>query len=109
MHCTKIHLQKTEQGEFLQFWLQPDQSGQSRSFTTSDFEEKKIKSSFGATERRFTIKVLVIINQKKIRGKFTLTNRETMAYPILIGRNFLRSRFLVDVSLNNVKTTSLKI
>jgi hypothetical protein len=103
MHCTKITLQKTEKGEFLHFWLQPDDSGQARSFTTSDFEEKEVKSSFGTTERRFTIKALVVISHKRIRGKFTLTNREKMSYPILIGRNFLRSRFLVDVSRNNLK------
>ncbi len=103
MHCTKIILRKTENGEFLHFWLQPDDSGQSRSFTTSDFEEKKVKSSFGTVERRFTIKALVVISQKRIRGKFTLTNREKMTYPVLIGRNFLRKRFLVDVSRNNVK------
>ncbi len=103
MHCTKIMLLKTEKGEFLHFWLQPDDTGQARSFTTSDFEEKKIKNSFGATERRFTIKALVVIGQKRIRGKFTLTNREKMSYPVLIGRNFLRRRFLVDVSRNNIK------
>lgn len=102
MHCTKITLQKTEDGEFLHFWLQPDESGQSRSFITSDFEEKKIKSSFGTVERRFTIRALVVIGRKRIRGKFTLTNREKMSYPVLIGRNFLRKRFLVDVSRNNI-------
>lgn len=102
MHCTKITLHKTEDGEFLHFWLQPDDSGQSRSFITSDFEEKKVKSSFGTVERRFTIKALVVISRKRIRGKFTLTNREKMSYPVLIGRNFLRKRFLVDVSRNNI-------
>ncbi|MCS7074606.1 MAG: RimK/LysX family protein [Bacteroidia bacterium] len=29
---------------------------------------------------------------------FSLSNRSTMEYPVLIGKNILRNRFLVDVS-----------
>lgn len=100
MHCTKISLRKTDDGELLSFWLESNPTEGARHFTTSEFHEKEVRSSFGHVERRFTVKVLVVINGKRIRGKFTLTNRNQMSYPVLIGRNFLKGRFLVDVSRN---------
>lgn len=97
MHCHKISLKRTKNGDLLNFWLELTPEKISR-FSTSEFHETEVRSSFGDVERRFTVKALVVINGKKIRGKFTLTNRRKMTYPVLIGRNFLKGRFLVDVS-----------
>jgi hypothetical protein len=101
MHCSKVVVLNTERGNLLQFWLETDSSDDDVCFSTSEFQERKVRSSFGEVETRFTIKALVVIGGKRIRGKFTLTNRKKMSYPVLIGRNFLRGRFLVDVSQGN--------
>lgn len=100
MHCERVNVNQTEDGEILSFWLATEASGKTTRFTTAEFQEREIRSSFGQVEKRFTIKALIIIGGKRIRGKFTLTNRKKMSYPVLIGRNFLKGRFLVDVSLN---------
>ena len=59
-----------------------------------------IKSSNGR-ERRY--KVPLTLRWKGIEKKVlvTLTNRKGMDYPLLLGRNFLRGDFLVDVELNS--------
>ena len=52
-------------------------------------------------ERRY--KVPLILRWKGIEKKVlvTLNNRNGMEYPLLLGRNFLRGDFLVDVDINN--------
>ncbi len=35
---------------------------------------------------------------RKLNAKFTLSDRSTQTYPLLIGRNTLRGNFLVDSS-----------
>ena len=56
-----------------------------------------VASSNGAVQRRYAVRLLVKIKGKKIRGYFTLADRSQQAYPVLIGRNILRGKFLVDV------------
>ena len=48
------------------------------------------------------IKMLVIISGKKIRARFTLANRSTQKYPVLVGRNILRRKFVVDVKHKHI-------
>ena len=59
-----------------------------------------IKTS-DARERRY--KVPLILRWKGLEKKVlvTLNNRNGMEYPLLLGRNFLRGDFLVDVDIDN--------
>jgi hypothetical protein len=59
---------------------------------TGSFDEVIVSSSMGSLERRYRVKLLVRIHGKKIRGSFTLSDRSTQVYPILIGRNILRGK-----------------
>lgn len=68
-------------------------------FTT--YSETVVASSNGAVERRYKIRLLLDISGKRIRAWFTLADRSAQVYPILVGRNVLRGRFVVDVSLGN--------
>lgn len=63
-----------------------------------DFNEKLIKSSFGDSELRYCVKMVLRIGKKRIRSEVSLTDRSDMKYPVLIGRKTLRKKFLVDVS-----------
>lgn len=63
----------------------------------SDFERVVVASSIGAEQPRFKVNMLVKIRGKKIRAGFTLADRSQQAYPVLIGRNALRGKFVVDV------------
>jgi len=68
---------------------------------SSDFFQKEIKNSFGETENRYVIKTIIKIGNKRIKALISLTNRGTMRYPVLLGRRFLKNKFIVDVSLLN--------
>jgi len=65
----------------------------------SDFYKKKIKNSFSEMEERFVIKTIIQVGQKKIKTSISLTDRESMKYPVLIGRRLLKGKFIVDVNL----------
>ncbi len=57
----------------------------------------KVRSSNGIIEKRYVILTEVFIFGKYIETEFTLTNRKKMNYPILLGREFLKKGFIVDV------------
>ena len=65
---------------------------------TEIFFRKKIKNSFGEMEERFIIKTLIYIGGKKINTTISLSDRESMRYPVLIGRRLLKGKFVVDVN-----------
>ncbi len=62
------------------------------------YKLKKVKSSNGETQLRPSIKVSVEFMGKKYLSVISLANRADMKFPMLIGRRFLKDRFLVDVS-----------
>ncbi len=64
-----------------------------------DFSHGMVASSNGQAELRYKIRMLTTLGGKKIRARFTLADRSMQTYPILIGRNILRGKFIVDVKL----------
>ncbi len=69
-----------------------------RVHTVSDYEIKKVKSSTGEIEFRYTIPVRLLLKNKVLNTKLSLSDRKEMRYPILLGRKFIKNLFLVDVS-----------
>jgi hypothetical protein len=61
------------------------------------FTQVVVASSIGTEEGRYKVVTLVKLRGKKVRSSFTLADRSKQAYPVLIGRNVLRGKFLVDV------------
>ncbi len=64
--------------------------------TRKIIETRFVTSSTGHEQERLVINMTIRMHGKKINAKFTLSDRSTQTYPILIGRNTLRGNFLVD-------------
>jgi hypothetical protein len=62
-----------------------------------EFELTVVASSTGHTQARYKVRLLVKLKGKRIRAWFTLADRSTQVYPVLIGRNVLLGKFIVDV------------
>jgi hypothetical protein len=58
---------------------------------------RTIFSSIGEAEERYAVRLLVTLKGRKIRATFTLANRSHQVYPMLVGRNILQGKFMVDV------------
>lgn len=66
------------------------------------FSRTNVKSSNGFKENRYKVKSEVIFFGKTYKINLTLSTRDDMKFPVLIGRQFLKKKFLVDVDLENV-------
>ena len=51
---------------------------------------------------RYLIKTRICLFEQEYPIELTLSDREEMSFPILIGRKFLTHRFIVDVSKENL-------
>ena len=69
-------------------------------YTFDIIKEVSVKSSNGIKERRIVIQTKVVVNEKEFDIYLTLTDRKDMKFPVLLGRKFLKNRFLVDVSIS---------
>lgn len=72
--------------------------GQVHTFSSDQYTITRISNSFGHREIRYKLKLKIRINGKLINGTFTLADRSSKLYPILLGRSLLRRKFIVDVS-----------
>jgi hypothetical protein len=62
------------------------------------YKMKKVRSSNGEFQKRPSIRVKVDFFGKKYVTVISLTDRSDMKFPMLLGKNFLVNKFLVDVS-----------
>ncbi|GGA87214.1 ribosomal protein S6 modification protein [Neiella marina] len=61
-------------------------------------DSRRIKSSNGGTEVRCVIRTLIRMGEQEWPIEVTLTNREDMSYLMLLGREGMGDRVLVDPS-----------
>jgi hypothetical protein len=73
----------------------PHYTGQIHTFDV--FEKTAVASSNGHVQTRYKVRLLMKLRGKKIRAWFTLADRSTQVYPVLVGRNVLLGKFVVDV------------
>jgi hypothetical protein len=66
------------------------------------FQRTTVKSSTGQRTRRWLVSTGVILGEHTVRTQFTLFDRSDMKHQVLLGRKFLRGRFLVDVARKNI-------
>ena len=74
---------------------------------TADFGVTKVRSSTGHEETRYTVQIPITIGVTPFIVKASLSSREQMRRPMLLGRRFLRDNGLVvDVSRRYVMTVA---
>ena len=77
-------------------------------FIFEQFEQRDIRNSFGEVEERFIITTSMRIFDEEITTEFSLSNRGSLRFPILIARKILRDRFLIDVTQKNLSFKAKK-
>jgi ribosomal protein S6--L-glutamate ligase len=82
----------------VRFWVRPDPgTGRLDVGATADVvDRREVISSNGVRELRYVIMTSLSIGGRRWPIEVTLTNRERMAYRMLIGRQAIRSDMLVD-------------
>lgn len=105
IHCSNIHEEIRPDGvKVICLDLldpsHPQYNHKTLRFATYDLRE--IKSSFGEVQERYVIRTKIMLYDDVIDADFSLSDRSDMKYPVLIGRQLLRGRFVVDVSRKNI-------
>lgn len=100
LHCHNIKEYEKNGAKWVKFnLLDPEHpSYNERLFSLPISDIREVKSSNGQTELRVFVKTKIIFFNKEHDIELSLTNRSEMKYPILVGRKFLKTKFLVDVS-----------
>ncbi|WP_419768979.1 ATP-dependent zinc protease [Arcobacter sp.] len=96
LHCDDIEIEENKVSFTLLDEVHASYHG--KRITLPIYKIKRVKSSNGTVQIRPSIKVSVEFFGKKYKSIISLTNRADMKFPMLIGRRFLKDKFLVDVS-----------
>jgi hypothetical protein len=100
LHCHNIEEFIKGKEKWVKFnLLDPDHASYNeRLFSLPVHDSREVKSSNGQTELRVFVQTKICFFNEEYDIELSLTNRSEMKYPILIGRKFLKNKFLVDVS-----------
>jgi len=104
IHCESIEELEKEGKKYVQFKLliSDGKSNKNMELYAHNYALKNIKSSNGLYEERFVIKSTIVLFGKTYPLSLSLTDRSNMRYPILLGRQLLKKRFIVNVARKNV-------
>lgn len=106
IHCSQI----IEENNTLKctFYSEGHANFSGKEVVFDTYSRTNVKSSNGFKENRYKIKSEVIFFEKTYKINLTLSTREDMKFPVLIGRQFLKNKFMVDVDKENL-SYNLKI
>lgn len=104
IHCENITINYENSKPILYFTIKLEEI---KTFRFEHFGQKRIKNSFGEMEERFVIKTVICIGKKRIHSTISLSNRDSMRYPVLIGRRLMKGKFVIDV--NQIHTGGLSL
>ena len=100
LHCSRAEVINGQ----LEFVLLDDEHPEftGMKFVFNEFTEREIKNSFGVAEKRYVIITTIRIFDEEITAEFSLSDRDALRFPILLGRKILRDRYLIDVTKKNL-------
>jgi len=96
IHCEKAIVD----GEDVLVWMTPKALKENKPLKLPLYKTKDVKSSNGSVEHRPIIQTTIQILGEEYPIQCSLTNRSKMRHRVLIGRRFLKHKFIVDVTLD---------
>ena len=98
LHAYNIQTYEDNGKTFVRFDVHPVQHSRRVSIRCNAelVDRRIIKSSTGDREKRYVIRTPITLGNETWDIEVTLTNRDTMGYRMLIGREAMKGRFMVD-------------
>ena len=107
-----FHLQKFQRDgqAMIRFQVHPYQRDSKHAVTTEAklLEHRKVRNSGGEAQLRPVILTTVELGGKQWEIELTLTNRDVMGFRMLLGRQAVRHRFLVDPGKSYIQSRQHK-
>ena len=101
LHAVNITPIKKNRQRYVKFDIHPLQGDVSTLITCKApvVDERHIMNSGGHIEHRYVIHTTVVIGNQRWRIEVTLSNRDPLRYRMLLGREALNNRVLIDPNL----------
>lgn len=98
LHAFNLEWFEREGKAWVRFEIHPWQRSAEESIAAEApvIDTRDVKNSSGGIDRRPIIQTVVVIAGHEIEAEVTLTRRDEMGFRMLIGREAIRRRFLVD-------------
>lgn len=104
IHCANI--EEREDALHCTFLDSTHPNYNGREMVFHDYDITTVRSSNGQIQERYEILSQIRLFGKVYRITLTLSSREDMRFPVLLGRKFLTNKFIVDTSLTDVSHNS---
>jgi hypothetical protein len=87
----------------------PQEKGEPAAYELPIVRTAVIKRHGAEAVVRQVVALKVRLGEMDQRSEFSLADRSKFEFPVLLGRNFLKARFLVDVSRKHQLKTAAKV
>lgn len=104
IHCYKVKEIMVDAKQKLEchFLSQKHKNHEAGIFVFDDFTQRKVKSSNGQSEIRYSIKTKIELFNELYSIDLTLSKRSGMKFRVLLGRKFLNNKFIIDTTKTNL-------
>ena len=97
LHAFNLEPFSKDDRDWLRIWVHPRQDSDEEHVCEAPvLEQRTVTDSGGHRETRYVIKTTLVIGQQSFLTEVTLTNRDTMKFRMLLGRQAMNGRYLVD-------------
>ncbi len=109
IHATNVSVVQKSKKKYLRFTILGHPAhGTKRVVEVPNFKKRTVTSSNGHSAERYEVRLKIRLGLKVFTTSFTLTNRTSNVFPILIGRKALSKRFLVDTDKAGISRRDLR-
>lgn len=98
IHAFKVKEIDVDGAPHVEFYLHPMQRRKKPEILCRApvVDKRVIRSSNGQEEERYVVETRLRMGERLFKIELTLTNRDAMGFRLLIGRDALRRRFIID-------------
>ena len=76
-----------------------------REYEFADYKMVQVKSSNGMVQKRYQIQTRILLFGKNYKISLSLSDRQEMRFPVLLGRKFITKKFIVDPEFSDLSYT----
>ncbi|AWL10642.1 putative alpha-L-glutamate ligase [Saliniradius amylolyticus] len=97
LHAFRLESFERDGETWLDIYVHPKQnSDEEHHCQARVLEQRSVRDSGGHQEMRYVIQTPLILGDNRYEVELTLTNRDTMKFRMLLGREAMKGRFWVD-------------
>ncbi len=98
LHAFRLETFERDGAPWVRFWIHPKQRNEDQiaECEAPIVDERIVRDSGGHEEKRYVIRTDICLGGQSWPAEITLTNRENMAFRMLLGRTAMHQRIVVD-------------